>query len=275
MATRTPATRAASRGSKKGPASFGVVVWRLIFGLFLFGTWEVGSGWFIDEAFVSRPTQIGARIYELLLNGKAWFHMKITMTEMFYGFILGALMGLVLGFLLGRSKYWAAVFEPYLMAFYGIPRIALAPILIIWLGIGIWSKVAIVFIQVFFLVFINTYAGMQNINEEYVQLARVMGASHSLIMRRIILPAAAPFIMLGIRSAVPYSVIGAVVGEFMAANKGIGYYINYSGSTFDSAGAFAGIALLLLYILVANTAIQRIERMVIRWKNVDAAGVNV
>lgn len=275
MAMPTAARPASRAVRKQGPLSFGIMLWRLAFGLLLFGGWELASGRLIDEAFVSRPTLIAVRIWELLLNGEAWFHLRITVLEMVYGFVLGATTGLLLGFLLGRSTYWAAVFEPYLMAFYGIPRIALAPILIIWLGIGIWSKVAIVFIQVFFLVFINTYAGMRNINEEYVLLARVMGASPTLIMRRVILPSAAPFIMLGLRSAVPYSVIGAVVGEFMAANKGIGYYINYSGATFDSAGAFAGIALLLCYITLANMFIQRVERSVIRWKKSDGAGVNV
>ena len=164
-----------------------------------------------------------------------------------------------MGFLLGSSRFLAVVFEPYVMAFYGIPRIALAPIFIIVLGIGIWSKVAIVFIQVFFMLFINAYAGVREINQEYLQLARIMGAKGGLDPRKIVIPSTMPFIMLGLRSAVPYAVVGAVVGEFIAASKGLGYFINYAGSTFDSAGAFAGIFILLAFIMAANGLMQWLE----------------
>ncbi|HEX9136740.1 MAG TPA: ABC transporter permease, partial [Nitrospirota bacterium] len=166
----------------------------------------------------------------------------------------------------GSSRFLSVVFEPYVMAFYGIPRIALAPIFIIVLGIGIWSKVAVVFIQVFFMLFINAYAGVREINQDYLHLARIMGASKGLILRKIVIPSTMPFIMLGLRSAVPYAVIGAVVGEFIAASKGLGYFINYAGSTFDSAGAFAGIFILLAFIMIANGLMQRLEKAVIKWR---------
>lgn len=253
-----------------------VIFWRIIVGLLLFGGWQIASTFgFIEIVFFSRPTDIVARVFTFIISGEVWLHLGITLQEIGYGFAMGALLGLTCGFILGRSEFLADIFEPYLLAFYGIPRIALAPIFIIWLGIGIWSKVAIVFIQVFFLVFVNTYSGMRNIHEEYVLLARVMGSSESLILRRIIIPAAAPFIMMGIRSAVPYSVIGAVVGEFMAANKGLGYYIYRAGATFDSAGAFAGIAVLLTYIVTANFIIQTLEKKTIRWREAGKAQVDV
>ena len=253
-----------------------IVFWRIVFGVVLFGSWQISSdyGW-IEKVFFSRPSDIVVRTVQLVFGGEVWLHLGITLQEIVYGFAMGATCGLILGFILGRSEYLSAIFEPYLLAFYGIPRIALAPILIIWLGIDIWSKVAIVFIQVFFLVFINTYSGMRNINEEFVYLARVMGASEGLILRRIILPSAAPFIMVGLRSSVPYSVVGAVVGEFMAANKGLGYYIYHAGATFDSAGAFAGIAVLLAYTVTANALIQKVERWAIRWKESAKTQVDI
>jgi NitT/TauT family transport system permease protein len=189
------------------------------------------------------------------------------------GFAIGSPLGLAMGLLLGNSRFLSAVLEPYIMAFYGIPRVALAPIFIIVLGIGIWSKVAIVLIQVFFMLFINAYAGVRQINQEYVQLAKIMGADKALVLRKIIVPSTMPFIMLGLRSALPYAVIGAIVGEFMAASKGLGYFINYAGSTFDSAGAFAGIFILLAFILAANSLMQRLEKKVVKWRRTEGVVV--
>jgi NitT/TauT family transport system permease protein len=206
------------------------------------------------------------RLYELFATATIWVHIRVTLTEVVIGYLMGSFLGLAVGFLLGSSRFLAVVFEPYVMAFYGIPRIALAPIFIIVLGIGIWSKVAVVFIQVFFMLFINAYAGVREINQEYLQLARIMGAKGGLILRKIIIPSTMPFIMLGLRSAVPYAVVGAVVGEFIAASKGLGYFINYAGSTFDSAGAFAGIFILLVFIMAANGLMQWLERTVIKWR---------
>jgi NitT/TauT family transport system permease protein len=123
------------------------------------------------------------------------------------------------------------------------------------------------------MLFINAYAGVRQINQEYVHLAKIMGADKALILRKIIVPSTMPLIMLGLRSALPYAVIGAIVGEFMAASKGLGYFINYAGSTFDSAGAFAGIFILLTFILAGNSLMQRLERKVVKWRRTEGVVV--
>lgn len=246
--------------------SYSVWIWRLLVGAALLVFWQWAAGTLIRETFFAKPTSILSRLYELFSTGEIWVHIRVTITEVLIGFLMGSVLGLAVGLVLGSSRFLSKVLEPYVMAFYGIPRIALAPIFIIVLGIGIWSKVAVVFIQVFFMLFINAYAGVREINQEYVQLARIMGANNGLILRKIIIPSTMPFIMLGLRSAVPYAVIGAVVGEFIAASKGLGYFINYAGSTFDSAGAFAGIFILLAFIMVANGLMQRLEKTVIKWR---------
>lgn len=246
--------------------SYSIWIWRLLVGVALLTFWEWAAGTLIREAYLAKPTSVMWRLYELFATAAIWVHIRVTLTEVVIGYVMGSCLGLAVGFLLGSSRFLAVVFEPYVMAFYGIPRIALAPIFIIVLGIGIWSKVAVVFIQVFFMLFINAYAGVREINQEYVQLARIMGAKSGLILRKIIIPSAMPFIMLGLRSAVPYAVVGAVVGEFIAASKGLGYFINYAGSTFDSAGAFAGILILLGFIMAANGLMQWLERTVIKWR---------
>lgn len=246
--------------------SYSIWIWRGLVGAALLIFWQWAAGTLIRETFLAKPTSIMWRLYELFATAEIWVHIRVTLTEVIIGFLMGSVLGLAVGLVLGSSRFLSIVFEPYVMAFYGIPRIALAPIFIIVLGIGIWSKVAVVFIQVFFMLFINAYAGVREINQEYVQLARIMGANKRLILRKIVIPSTMPFIMLGLRSAVPYAVIGAVVGEFIAASKGLGYFINYAGSTFDSAGAFAGIFILLAFIMVANGLMQRLERAVIRWR---------
>ncbi len=246
--------------------SYSIWIWRGLVGAAILIFWQWAAGTLIRETFLAKPTSIMWRLYELFATAEIWVHIRVTLTEVIIGFLMGSVLGLAVGLVLGSSRFLSIVFEPYVMAFYGIPRIALAPIFIIVLGIGIWSKVAVVFIQVFFMLFINAYAGVREINQEYVQLARIMGANKRLILRKIVIPSTMPFIMLGLRSAVPYAVIGAVVGEFIAASKGLGYFINYAGSTFDSAGAFAGIFILLAFIMVANGLMQRLERAVIRWR---------
>jgi sulfonate transport system permease protein len=246
--------------------SHSIWIWRLLVGAALLIFWEWAAGTLIREAYLAKPTSVMWRLYELFATATIWVHIRVTLTEVVIGYVMGSFLGLAVGFLLGSSRFLAVVFEPYVMAFYGIPRIALAPIFIIVLGIGIWSKVAIVFIQVFFMLFINAYAGVREINQEYLQLARIMGAKGGLILRKIVIPSTMPFIMLGLRSAVPYAVVGAVVGEFIAASKGLGYFINYAGSTFDSAGAFAGIFILLGFIMAANGLMQWLERTVIKWR---------
>ena len=246
--------------------SYSIWIWRAVVGAALLVFWQWAAGALIRETFLAKPTSIMWRLYELFAGAAIWVHIQVTLTEVIIGFLLGSVLGLAVGLVLGSSRFLSTVFEPYVMAVYGIPRIALAPIFIIVLGIGIWSKVAVVFIQVFFMLFINAYAGVREINQEYLYLARIMGASKGLILRKIVIPSTMPFIMLGLRSAVPYAVIGAVVGEFIAASKGLGYFINYAGSTFDSAGAFAGIFILLAFIMIANGLMQRLEKAVIKWR---------
>jgi NitT/TauT family transport system permease protein len=265
--------------AKQASASRAVLFWRVVVGIAILLFWQWASGprtacspWcggLIRPTYLAEPTAIAVRLVEVFRTGVIWPHIWMTFQEIVIGFALGGSTGMAAGFLLGGSPALSGVFEPYIMAFYGIPRIALAPILIILFGIGIWSKVAIVIIQVFFMMFVNAYAGVKNINQEYISLARIMGANRALILRKIMVPSTMPFIMLELRSAVPYAVIGAIVGEFIGASRGLGYFINYAGSTFDSAGAFAGIFILLAFILFANALMQWLERSTVKWKRTE------
>jgi NitT/TauT family transport system permease protein len=244
----------------------GRFVVRLLPGIALLLFWQWSSGRLIKEIYVSKPTAVAARLYELFASGEIYPHLWTTGQELVLGYAIGVMGGILGGYTLGRSPRLAVIFEPYVMAFYGIPKIALAPLFIIWFGIGIGSKVALASIMVFFLVFYNVYTGVRSVDRELVNLTLVMGANQHQLTRHVYLPAAAPYILLGMRMAVPYSVIGVIVGEFTSSIQGLGLFIHEASSTYDPAGVFAGIVILLGFVIVANFLAGRLERRLLRWK---------
>jgi NitT/TauT family transport system permease protein len=235
-------------------------------GVALLAFWELASGRLVREIYVSRPSAIALRLWQLVASGEILPALSVTGEELVLGYAIGVASGVLAGYLLGRAAGLARVIEPYVMAFYGIPKIALAPLFIIWFGIGIWSKVALAATMVFFLVFYNVYMGVRGVDRELADLARIMGADERQLTRHVYLPAAAPFVILGMRMAIPYSVIGVVVGEFTSSIEGLGLFIHEASSTYDPAGVFAGIAILLAIVVAANAAAGRIERRLLRWR---------
>jgi NitT/TauT family transport system permease protein len=225
--------------------------------------------------YFSRPSLILAKLHDLLTHNEIYRHISVTLAEIAIGYSLGAAVGLSLGFILGRSRFLSAALQPYIIGLYSIPKIALAPVFIVWLGLGMASKVAVVFVASFFLVFFNTYSGLISINEELVRLARLMGASWPQTVVRVILPAAAHQIFLGLRTAVPYAVIGAVIGEYIGSSEGLGYFILYASQTYDAPALFAGIIILVAIVFVANFALNRLEGHVIRWRKVGGQTVQL
>jgi sulfonate transport system permease protein len=261
VAAGTPAAR---RRSFAGSA--GRVLLKLSPGLALLAFWQWASGRLIKEIYVSKPTAVVARLYELFASGEIYPHLWTTGEELVLGYVIGVVGGILGGYALGRSKRLATIFEPYVMAFYGIPKIALAPLFIIWFGIGIGSKVALAAIMVFFLVFYNVYTGVRGVDRELVNLTLVMGANQRQLTTHVYFPAAAPYVLLGMRMAVPYSVIGVIVGEFTSSIQGLGLFIHEASSTYDPAGVFAGIVILLAFVVAANFLAGRLERRLLRWK---------
>ena len=239
---------------------------RLLPGLAILVFWQWASGRLIKEIYVSKPTAVAARLYELFASGEIYPNLWTTGQELVLGYVIGVASGILAGYALGRSPRLSNIFEPYLMAFYGIPKIALAPLFIIWFGIGIGSKVALAAIMVFFLVFYHVYTGVRGVDRELVNLTLVMGANQRQLTYHVYFPAAAPYVLLGMRMAVPYSVIGVIVGEFTSSISGLGLFIHEASSTYDPAGVFAGIFILLGFVVVANFLAARLERRLLRWK---------
>lgn len=241
-------------------------LYRLLFGLLLLSLWELSSGRFIDPFWISSPSRVSLYLWKVIADGSIFGHLAITLYETFTGFFIGALAGIGFGFLLARRETLAQVLDPYIVAFNGIPRIALAPIFIIWFGIGPTSKVILVVIVVFFLTFFNTYSGVKGVDIELKNILRIMGASERQILWKVTIPATVPWITTGLKLSVPYALVGAVVGEFIAASKGLGYLINYNTSLFSTTGALGGIFVLALVVVLCNEVINRAEAYLLRWR---------
>ncbi len=263
-----------TRVSKRRKNRLALLITQLGILIALLAVWQFS----VSEAslpYFSRPSIVLRKLFEILTHPEIYRHVRVTLVEIAIGYAIGAGFGLSLGFLLGRSRFLSSALQPYIIGLYSIPKIALAPIFIVWLGLGMASKVAVVFVACFFLVFFNTYSGLMAINEELVRLARLMGATWPQTLGRVILPAAADQIFLGLRTAVPYAVIGAVIGEYIGSNEGLGFYILYASQTYDAPALFSGIIILVGIVFVANYILNWLEHRVIRWRNVGGQTVQL
>jgi NitT/TauT family transport system ATP-binding protein len=268
-----PAARADSTAGRAARGFFSTVnLYRALMLAGVLGAWEVASDLaLIDPLVFSHPLGVFESLVHLLRGeaisgGTIYDQIRVTVSEMLTGFAIGGLIGMSLGFLLGRTRMLARVLEPFILATFGVPIIAIAPIFILLLGIGYPSKIGIATMTSFFVVFFQTYAGVSTINEEQLQLARIMGASRQRIVRRVLIPASLPFIFVGLRQAVPFSMTGAVIGEFVASSSGLGWFIVRASGAFDAAGLFSGLIIMLFIVWFLGQALGLVERRLMQWQ---------
>ena len=241
-------------------------LYRFIVGAVFLILWELASGPIVKPFWISSPSKIFVRLWEWSSTGFIFYHSFYTLQEMFIGFIIGTLIGIAVGFALGRNEMVGNIFEPYIMAAFAMPKVALAPLFILWFGIGIESKVVLVVVIVFFLVFFNTFNGVRDVDQDLINISRIMGASEFQIIKKIILPSALIWIFTGLKLSIPYSLIGAVLGEMMAASRGLGFLIQDTAGMFDTTGLFASLFALTIAAVVVNEFSARFERYFLRWK---------
>ena len=229
--------------------------------------WEAGAraGW-VDPFFFSRPTLIAGRLTEWFSTAAIWGHLGTTLLEALLAFALGSLLGVMLGFWLGRWALGAAVAEPFLQTANALPRVVLAPLFIFWFGLGIWSKVAFGMTLVFFLVFFNTYRGVRSVDRALIDNTRLLGASESQLLRHVLLPSALGWIFSGLEASIGLAMVGAVVGEYLGATRGLGYVIAQAEGLLDTTGMLAGMTLLALVVLMIALVVGRAERHLLRWQ---------
>jgi NitT/TauT family transport system permease protein len=230
------------------------------------GLWELLSGRVLDPFFFSSPTRIASALRRLFLEDELLWHAQLTTVEAVGGYVLGSFVGVLLAFIVTTWGQLYKVVEPFVLALNGIPRIALAPLFIMWFGIGITPKIVIAALLVFFIVFMNTVSGIQSASPQLIDLARLMGASRMDVLGKIVLPSALPFIITSLRIVVPTAMIGAIVGEFISAQKGLGFLINRASFEYQTGAAFAGIAVLLAVVVVLNAILSLVESRLMRWQ---------
>lgn len=228
--------------------------------------WELCSGALIDPFWISSPSAVLDKLWTWCTDGSLWTHGSATLQAMALGFVVGGVAGVTVGFVLGRSPFLAEVLNPLVIAANSLPKLALAPLFILWFGIGLESKVALTAVVVFFLVFHNSFSGAKNVDQELLDVVTLMGANRKDRLVKVIVPAAASWVFTGLRLAVPYSLIGAVVSEITASNEGLGYLLKRSANTFDTAGTFAAVVVLMVVAVVINIGVTRAERYSSRWK---------
>ncbi|HEX3468808.1 MAG TPA: ABC transporter permease [Candidatus Elarobacter sp.] len=243
-----------------------VTAWRVALLVALIAVWQVLSLVHGMPFYISSPAAIWARELQWLGDGTLLFHTTITIEETVAGFVLGAAAGIVAGFAIGPQRTLGEVVDPFVVAVYAIPKVALAPLFIVWFGVGIWMKIILATVTVFFIVFFNTLAGVRNVDPDLVDAVWLMGASRGDILTKVIVPHALSAALTGARIAIPYALIGAVVGELIASNRGIGYLISSAASQFDTAGVFAALIVLTILATLLNVAVDAIDRRTSVWK---------
>lgn len=231
--------------------------------------WQAVSGRLVDDFFISNPLAVGKRLMAWIRDGSIFMHLWATVYATIVGFVIGSLAGVVLGVWLGVSRFAARLTNPYLLALNALPKVALAPLFVLWFGIGIESKIALAAVLVTFLVFLNTFAGVREVDRDLIDCARLMKASRAQVLGKIVIPSAASWVFAGLKTAVPYALIGVVLGEMIAANRGLGYLVQFSGAQFDTAGVFAVLAVIAVLAMLLNWLVEIWQERMERWRIVS------
>ena len=227
--------------------------------------WELISGWLVRPFFISAPSAIISELVEWGISGELWYHAQFTITAAFFGYLLGALLGVAVAWPLGLMPLVYRIAEPHFLVAYSIPAVAMAPVFILWFGLGMLPKILIAAYFVFFIVFVNTVAGFQQVPKGLIDVTRVMGASRVSVLKSVILPSAAPYILAALRITLPAAMIGAVTGEFIASNRGLGYLTRAAASSYSTSGVIAGVLVLGTIVLIMNLMLRPL-RNALRWK---------
>ena len=228
--------------------------------------WEFLSRVVVANAlFLAAPTQIFAAIYNLAISGQLWPHIAISAAEFAIGYVIASLLGIVIGFVMASSALGKKILQPWIAGLYATPTIALAPLFILWLGIGIWSKVVVVIFLVLFPVTINTEAGLRTTSARLIEMLRSFGATPRQIFFKLSLPSAMPFILAGLKLGIGRGLIGVVVAELFGSRAGLGRLISQSADAFNMPELFAGVLILAFAGIVMTAGFTWLERVLVPW----------
>ncbi len=246
-----------------------MLIWavRLVLTVSFLCAWEAAvNAKLVNPFFFSKPSVIWAFIVTFFASGEIWIHLSATMQATAYGFVLGAALAVPFGLLLARFPLLDEILAPFLAGLNALPRVALAPIFILWFGIGLSSKVVLVFSLVFFIVLINTEAGVKSADEELLRMSKVMGATPRQRFLKVVLPGAVPSIFAGLRVGIIYALLGTVVGEMVAAPAGLGQQVSFYSGTYRTGGVLAVLLILAVIGVALNSITLLVERRLLRWQ---------
>jgi NitT/TauT family transport system permease protein len=239
---------------------------RLVVGVVLLGAWEFTSGRFYNDFWISRPSAILARVGDLAASGDLWFNLQTTLEETLLGLAIGIVGGTAFGVALASSGRFSGWIYPYVMALYSLPKVALAPLFVVWFGIALPSKVAMVTSLVIFVAFYNAYEGVRNIDPDLLDMMKTYRANRAATLSWVVLPSIAVWVLTSIRLGIGLALIGSVIAELVGANRGIGYYITKSAGTLDTTGIFAGLFVIMIVAIALEAIVSAGERRLLRYR---------
>src|SRR5512135_1528834 len=247
-----------------GVAVIGIALW------YLLSTHPVFGHIVLPPFFFSNPVDVAAQIVDWFATGVIWKHLWVTLEESMLAFVIGSFGGVLVGFWFARQPRTAAVFDPYVKMVNALPRVVLAPIFTLWLGLGIWSKVALGVTLVFFIVFFNVYQGVKEVSATVLANGRMLGMSERQLMRHVYWPSALSWMFSSLHTSVGFAVVGAVVGEYLGSAAGLGYLIQQAEGVLDVAGVFVGMFVLAAFVIVIDAIVSVIEKRLLVWRPVTA-----
>jgi len=247
----------------------------------LVAVFSIGLWWLLTSApifgvivlppfFFSTPADVTMRIIKWFVEGTIWRHLWVTLVEALLAFVVGSVLGVLIGFWFARKPLVAAIFDPYVKMINSLPRVVLAPIFTLWFGLGILSKVALGVTLVFFIVFFNVYQGVKEVSPTVLANARMLGMSERQLLRHVYWPSALSWMFSSLHTALGFAMVGAVVGEYLGSAAGLGYLIQQAEGTFDVAGVFAGMGVLAAFVLVIDGLVSLAEKRLLVWRPVAA-----
>jgi NitT/TauT family transport system permease protein len=237
-----------------------LAVWHVMTTTSLFGDIKT------SQFFFSTPGAVLARTFKELTSAEIYWHLGITLTETVLAFVIGSAAGILFGFAFARNALLSAVFDPYIKAANALPRVVLAPIFALWFGLGIWSKVALGFTLVFFIVFFNVYQGVREVSPTILANARMLGMNERQLFKHVYWPSALTWMFSSLHTSVGFALVGAVVGEYLGSSAGLGYKIHEAESVFDVTGVFAGMVILTIFVIAIDALVTLVERRLLVWR---------
>jgi NitT/TauT family transport system permease protein len=234
-------------------------------GLVLFWEWCGSQGW-LNPLYMPRPSAIWVALRDLFAEGRIWPHMQATFAAALGGLLLGVLAGIVLGIVAALVRIISELVEPVMLVLNAIPRVILAPLFIIWFGIGLGSKVALAFVLVAVVIFFNVFGAIRNVDQRLVERVVTLGGGRWALLRHVYLPSVTSAVLHNLKVAVGFAFTGAVVGEFVGASRGLGYLISFAQSTYNAALMMALVLLILIVVLVIFAFATQAEKRLLRWR---------